>query len=63
MAFNDDEFKEWHEIVLKQRNAYKNLLRDIIIGVPTIPGMACTYRDFTLKEIKKAAEDLLNQYE
>ena len=61
MRLRDDEVQEWHDHLYEQRNAYRKLLFDIVSGIPTIPGMASTYRPLTLKEIQKRAKDLLNE--
>jgi hypothetical protein len=60
MEISDYDFKEWHDHVKKQRDRYKWFIRDILNGVPTIPGMASEYRKLTLDEIKKRARELLD---
>lgn len=53
VRMNDWEIQEWHEIVLRQRNRYRNILQDILTGVPSNVGMASAYRKQTLKEIEE----------
>lgn len=59
MRLTDYEIQEWHEYVLRQRDRYKRVLEDIAIGVPTVRGMASSYRRLTLKEIEQIARDTL----
>jgi hypothetical protein len=60
MKLNDAEIEEWHQIVYRQREKYRRFIQSILCGVPTIYGMASGYRQYTLKEIKKGAEELLS---
>jgi hypothetical protein len=59
MRFTDDEFEEWHAHVLKQRNRYRSILENIVIGVPIISGMASEYRKLKMEEIVKIAREEL----
>ncbi len=61
MDISEEEFKEYHAIVKRQRDKYKNLLEDICSGVPEIVGMASDYRHLTLIEIKDRARELLEE--
>lgn len=60
MNIDEREFEEWHEHLYRERNKYKNLLEDILTGVPTVRGMASPYRPMTLEEIRKRVEALLD---
>ena len=61
MYITEDEIQEWHEIVLKQRNQFRRILRDIVCGVPIIAGMASDYRPLTVQEIEKLAKEALEK--
>jgi len=59
MYISEEEFKEYHDLIKRQRDSYRNLLEDICSGVPKIAGMASEYRPLTLVEIKDRARKLV----
>jgi len=60
MNIPDHEFKEYHDYIKNQRDRYKSVLQDILIGVPSVRGMASSYRQLTLKEIQELCREVLN---
>lgn len=63
MRITDEEIEKWHQHVWFRSEAYKRVLKDILVGVPTINGMASPYRQLKRKEIVERIREVLNRWE